>query len=288
MRMVRPGDLVFSYADVLLQGVGIARSHCYTCPRPDEFGHVGELWDIIGWRVDVQFHPFTQPFRPRDALARIQPFLSHRDAPLKENGLGLQHIYLTQLTDNFGNLLVDLVGVPATTLRDAAVAERSADDVLIELDLPGVLEWEEIEAHKIAAAPIPETERRALVKARIGQGLFKEKVSRFEHRCRITGVTNPTHLIASHIKPWRESTNEERLAAGNGLLLTPSIDHLFDRGFITFDDSGDTLISPVADHDSLRRMGVNPTEPPRVGLFNIDQKFFLKHHRTSVFLNGVS
>lgn len=288
MRVVRPGDLVFSYADALLQGVGIARSHCYTCPRPDEFGHVGELWDIIGWRVDVKFHPFIKPFRPRDVLAKIQVFLSHRDAPLNENGLGLQHIYLTQLTDIFGNLLVDLVGVPATAIRDAAVAERSADDLLVESDLPGVMEWEDIETQKIRTATIAETERTALVKARVGQGLFKENVSRFEHRCRITGVTNPAHLIASHIKPWRESTNAERLAAGNGLLLTPSIDHLFDRGFITFDDSGDTIVSPVADHDSLRRMGVNPLEPPRVGVFNIDQKFFLNHHRTSIFLNGVS
>ena len=69
-----------------------------------------------------------------------------------------------------------------------------------------------------------------------------------------------------------------------GLRLTPSIDHLFDRGFISFDDDGETLISPVADRDALRRMGVNPDEPPRVGGFNSDQKFFLNHHRTSIFL----
>jgi len=84
------------------------------------------------------------------------------------------------------------------------------------------------------------------------------------------------------------STNEERLTAGNGLLLTPSIDHLFDRGFISFDDSGDTLISPIADKDSLQRMGVNPERPPRVGAFNSDQKYFLQHHRSSIFLAGVA
>jgi hypothetical protein len=95
-------------------------------------------------------------------------------------------------------------------------------------------------------------------------------------------------LVASHIKPWRESSNEERLSAGNGLLLTPSIDHLFDRGFISFEDSGETLISPVADHDSLRRMGVNVDAPPKVGGFNIDQRSYLKHHRASIFLAGVA
>jgi hypothetical protein len=71
-------------------------------------------------------------------------------------------------------------------------------------------------------------------------------------------------------------------------VITPSIDHLFDRGFISFEDSGETLISPVADPDSLRRMGVNVEAPPRVGGFNSDQCYFLHHHRSSIFLAGVS
>lgn len=81
---------------------------------------------------------------------------------------------------------------------------------------------------------IPETEKTAIIRARRGQGLFKDRVMRIEERCRITGVTNPVHLIASHCKPWRDCTNAERLEGENGLLLTQSIDHLFDRGFIGF------------------------------------------------------
>jgi putative restriction endonuclease len=58
------------------------------------------------------------------------------------------------------------------------------------------------------------------------------------------------NFFASHIKPWCESTNEERLNGENGLLLTPSIDHLFDRGFISFEDNGELLISDVAHKES--------------------------------------
>ena len=47
-----------------------------------------------------------------------------------------------------------------------------------------------------------------------------------------------SHLLASHCKPWRDASNEERLDGENGLLLTPSIDHLFGRGFIAFEDTG--------------------------------------------------
>jgi putative restriction endonuclease len=63
-------------------------------------------------------------------------------------------------------------------------------------------------------------------------------------------VTNPIHLVASHCKPWRDSSNEERINGENGLLLTPTIDHLFDRGFIGFEDNGTLILSPVAHRPS--------------------------------------
>lgn len=68
---------------------------------------------------------------------------------------------------------------------------------------------------------------------------------------RVTKVERLEHLVASHTKPWRDSTNEERLNGENGLLLTPAIDHLFDKGFISFEDKGALVVSPVADRQSL-------------------------------------
>lgn len=78
-----------------------------------------------------------------------------------------------------------------------------------------------IEQRRITFINLPPTTREALISARVGQGLFKQRISQYEHACRITAVNNPVHLIASHIKPWRESNNDERLHEGNGLLLTP-------------------------------------------------------------------
>jgi len=86
------------------------------------------------------------------------------------------------------------------------------------------------------------------------------------------GRENPVHLVASHCKPWRDSTNEERLNGENGLLLTPSIDHLFDRGFISFENTGKLIISPVAHRPSLERMGINTTNVVNVGGFTSGQK----------------
>jgi putative restriction endonuclease len=103
-------------------------------------------------------------------------------------------------------------------------------------------------------------------------------------RCRVTGVSNPEHLRASHCKPWRDSNNDERLSGENGLLLTPSIDHLFDRGFISFSAEGNLIVSPVAHRPSLERMGVRPAEVVKVGHFSEGQRRFLAYHRDSVLL----
>ena len=126
------------------------------------------------------------------------------------------------------------------------------------------------------------TEREAIVRARRGQGVFRQNVARVEPRCRVTGVTNPAYLIASHIKPWRHATNQERLSGDNGLLLAPQADFLFDRGFISFSD-GRVLVSPVADEKSLVKLGLDPDRPPEVGDFSDTQERFLEFHRREIF-----
>src|SRR5687768_1513924 len=72
------------------------------------------------------------------------------------------------------------------------------------------------------------TFREQLVRARRGQGVFRANVLLREESCRVTHVSEPRHLKASHIKPWRDATDAERLDGANGLLLSPHIDHLFD------------------------------------------------------------
>ncbi len=177
-------------------------------------------------------------------------------------------------------VLIGLIGKEIEPLALAAsrVKPVAADD----LD-----SWEhKIEQELENDSTIQETDRLAIICARNGQGLFKERVSTIESRCRITGVDNPVHLIASHCKPWRDSTNEERLNAENGLLLTPSIDHLFDRGFIGFEDDGKLIISPVARRPSLQRMGIDTNKVINVGGFTSGQKHFLDFHRNAVLLQS--
>jgi hypothetical protein len=69
-------------------------------------------------------------------------------------------------------------------------------------------------------------------------------------------------------------------------LLTPTIDHLFDRGFISFGGRGRLLVSPVAHRPSLERMGVRTDVAVEVGPFTDGQRRFLEWHQENVFLES--
>lgn len=283
MREVAPGDVVFSFAEALIKAIGIVASYAYEAPKPLEFGQAGAYWDRIGWRVDVRFVELRLPIRPSESMAVLTPLLPKRYAPLRANGGGLQNLYLTTISERFAATLIDLIGAEA---RDIVLGRRVAEELLARPGI-GLVEWEEHEIERVQSdIRIPDTTRQALVLARRGQGLFKDRVREIERACRITGVDRAEHLRASHCKPWRDSTNDERLDGENGLLLTPNADHLFDRGFIGFEDDGDVLISPVAHLESLARLGINPGRPPNVGRFSQGQRRYLEFHRENVLLRS--
>jgi putative restriction endonuclease len=284
MREVSPGDLIFSFVDTRVAAIGIARSYCWECPKPVEFGTAGLYWENVGWRVNVSFTTLLNKVRPKDHMGVLRSILPERYSPLQPNGNGIHSIYLTELSQDFAAVLAGLIGEEARSLTPNADTIVAVDKARIvtgdDLDV-----WERrLEEQVETDATVPETDREAIIRARRGQGLFKQRVMRIETRCRITGVGNPNHLLASHCKPWRDSSNEERLNGENGLLLTPSIDHLFDRGFIGFEDSGDLIISPVAHRPSLQKMGVQTERAINVGPFSEGQRQFLEFHPNSVLL----
>jgi putative restriction endonuclease len=264
--------------DTRIQAVGIAESYCWESPKPLEFGTAGQNWENIGWKVKVAFTPLSAKIRPKDHIDILRPLLPERYSPLQPSGNGLQSVYLTEIPASLAEVLMGLIGAEVEPL--ALAAKSTKPIVADDLDL-----WEgRIEREVATDKTPPETDRRAIIRARRGQGLFKDRVSQIESRCRITGVQNPVHLVASHCKPWRDSTNEERLNGENGLLLTPSIDHLFDRGFIGFENNGSLIISPVAHRPSLERMGIDTDTPVNVGGFTSGQRAFLEFHRNAVLL----
>lgn len=128
---------------------------------------------------------------------------------------------------------------------------------------------------------LPYTEREAIVKARIGQGRFRESLIDYWAACAVTGCSEVALLRASHIKPWAKATLEERLSLYNGLLLSPALDACFDSGYVSFDDEGKILISEHFKADDARCLGVH--SDMCLKRIEPEHKKYLGFHREHVF-----
>lgn len=280
VRAAAPGDLILSYAGGLIGAVGRVADHAFPAPRPAGFGQADAPHGPDGWRLPVHWVPVDPPVRPAPLyVTDLAPLMPARHAPLNALGRGEQKAYLSEISRPlFERVLqgarVDLAALDAAdTAPLAFVVQREAVDDAI--------------AGAILADPdLTATQKQQLVTARKGQGIFRQRVLALEPRCRVTGVTNPWLLIASHIRPWRScATAAQRLDGANGLMLTPDVDRLFDRGLISFGNTGDVQVSPALPQADLTAMGLEGLAERSVGPFTPAQAEYLDWHRRWVFVS---
>ena len=273
MREVSPGDVVFSFCDTRIKAIGVVTGGAQTGPKPD-FGNAGLNWSKEGWFVPVDYCSLNNQIRPKEHAAILRPFLPARYSPLQESGDGLQSVYLAEVPQSLADALIGLIG---QSYWDA----YSAIAVLKTVPEPTDSEA----AAAVNATLIGPTFREQIVRARRGQGVFRANVLLREDSCRVTHVSEPRHLKASHIKPWRDASDAERLDGSNGLLLSPHIDHLFDEGYITFSGNQELVIVPEVRDKLLDAWGIDAGV--RVGEFTREQNAYLEYHRTSVFKHAL-
>ena len=279
--MVRaePGDLVLSYADGVIGHVGCVTDFALTAPKPETLGSVGGYWGAEGWLLPTAWTAVSPSIRPKDFIDKLGPLLPAKYSPIDpESGNGRQKAYLAEIS----SAAFDLVMSQSTTT--ANVLTPIVENVGTS-QFPSLLD-DIVQKAVLSDPALDATEKEQVVKARKGQGIFRSNVCKVESACRVTGVTNPNLLIASHIKPWRScETSLERLDGHNGFLMTPDVDRLFDRGFITFESDGAIRVSPRIPTTDLNAMGVDASA--RVGAFTNPQEQYLAYHRASVFMKPI-
>ncbi|OMF90429.1 HNH endonuclease [Paenibacillus sp. FSL R7-0337] len=139
-----------------------------------------------------------------------------------------------------------------------------------------VKEMEDL-AKEVNSMPLSSTEKEQLIKVRIGQGKFKRDLLKLSDKCRLCSIADERFLIGSHIKPWSKcDLSDERIDPYNGFLLCPNHDSLFDKGFISFQDSGKIMISPSLDTTTKRFLNVYDTDVIPVDDRNLP---YLQWHR---------
>jgi len=128
------------------------------------------------------------------------------------------------------------------------------------------------------------TERQTLIQARVGQGMYREGLlKKYHSRCIITQINLPEILIASHIKPWSVSDNQERITPENGLLLSATYDRLFDQGLISFENDGRILLSSMITTDNAQKLKIDNGKKYDIQ-YNPSMKDFLAYHRDVIFV----
>jgi len=123
-----------------------------------------------------------------------------------------------------------------------------------------------------------ETEKSTYINARVGQGKYRKDLINYWGQCALTGFKDTRFLVASHIKPWRQSEPRERLDQYNGLLLLPNLDKAFDLGFITFSEVGQIIVSSSLENTEI--IGVE--KAMRLDLTD-QHRSYMAFHRETVF-----
>lgn len=129
---------------------------------------------------------------------------------------------------------------------------------------------------------VSESEKESYVKVRLTQGKFKNRLMEKYDNCLICSIENPKLLIGSHIKPWKNSNNYERVDVNNGLLLCPNHDKLFDRGLVSFNAEGRIMLSPALEKfNDNRQLLLNNLDCIQI---SNDSYQYLSYHRKNVFV----
>jgi putative restriction endonuclease len=262
---------VFSFADAVVGAVGMVLGRARETPEPRAPGATqSKRKRNPGWQVPVRFVELERPLRTMEHATVLASVLPKKNSPLRASGIGVRGIYLSAVPEAMVILLRRLLDGQVEGIEEkirSAVGSELLDE-----------RTEETIRQRTDIGPV---EKERLIRARYGQGPYRRHLEEIESGCRLTGLLDRRHLRASHIKPWRESDDREKLDGFNGLLFSPHIGHLFDRGYVSFSDAGELLVSR---HLNPRVLNVwHIALPTKVEAFKPEQCAYLDYHRREVF-----
>jgi hypothetical protein len=268
---VQPGDVVFSFADGVVGAIGMALGRAKEAPEPA----TGQATPrkrkaTMGWQLPVRFVGLARPLSTMEHAGELASVLPGNHSPLRPTGVGVRGVYLSAVPDAMVIVLRRLLEGQVeqaeekirTSVGTELLDDRAEEMIRLRTDLGPV-------------------EKENLIRARLGQGVYRRNVEEIEGGCRLTQLLDRRHLVASHIKPWRESDDAEKLDGYNGLLFSPHVAQLFDRGYVSFADDGELLVSRHLNPRVLKAWRI--ATPAKVEAFRPEQCAYLAYHRREVF-----
>jgi len=252
--------------------------------------------DLIKYlqEVKIEYENPEQPYKNKQTMAKEWEKYFEEICKMKEDILEfhLQHqsqiagprVYVNSEDEIYK--IIRKVSLPDITYLSALKIKSKSGEILYYFRLfADYFEEEkkdkEIEK-EIKESKISDTEKETIVKARKGQGKYREGVLQECPYCPITMVSDDRLLIASHIKPWAKSETREKTDPKNGFMFTPTYDFLFDRGFITFTNDQKMIVSPWLSKMTCSKLNlVDGKKYPL--LLVVGKEYYLDYHRTKIF-----
>lgn len=255
VREVKKGDIIFCHKRGAILSIAIALKDAYFSKRPEN--RVFNERKDEGYKIDVDLEEFEVPISTEEFKEQFISLYNNRCNPkvFTEKKQATQQ-YMAFIPDGAGALILECLGDASIRIHEKLELLNVSNDI----------------------SKSKPTFKQALIKARVGQGQFRNAVlNLWESTCPITKINKPELLVASHIVSWQLSNNEEKLDQFNGFPLSPDVDKLFDKGFISFSDAGEIIQhQSIKDTDILRKLGIDKANKIDLKEGNIP---YLKRHR---------
>lgn len=250
---VKAGDVIFCNVNGNLIYVAVAKSDAFASKRPTS--PVFREWDDDGFRVDVEVTTLNPPISINQFRQTLIDIHNEQCKPvLFTKGGDLAQQYLVALPQGAGAVIMGALGEAEFEVEKNTTVNSGKK--------------------KLSAGGVRET----VAQARIGQGQFRDDVlALWNYACPVTGVSKIEVLTASHVVPWSLSSDTEKIDPYNGFPFSPSVDKLFDRGYISFDSQGKLLVSSSIATSELTRLGI-PLQAV-IAPLNANQQAYLARHR---------
>ncbi|MBB1306723.1 HNH endonuclease [Pseudoalteromonas sp. SR43-5] len=253
---VQKGDILFCNYKGSLIHIAVASKGAYESDRPENRNF--DQWKKDGYKIDIDLHTLAYPIPNSDFKDEFIPMFNDKCAPkLFAQNKSVSQKYMVKLPSAAGVFLLGLVGDDALNIQYSIASNSDRD----------------------SNQTVPEGyNKEVAAKARVGQGKFRQNVmALWNDTCAVTGLDIKMLLTASHILPWQLSNPHQKVDKFNGLALSPNIDKLFDKGFISFDEKGDILIKNSLSADALKAVGVDK----HMAIKNLTKEHlaYLKEHR---------
>lgn len=268
MKEIKKGDIIFNSYKGQLVSILIAKENCKEHERPTVLDQL-ELWEKEGWMVNAEYINLNVPIIYKDYIETILELQDEKYAPFNKAGRGNTG-YLFRVSTELANFLFRIIEKKNGYTREKFEIGNNNEEQFTK----------QIEKDLDSSIILDKTDKELIIKARIGQSTFKRNLLAIEKKCRLCGVSDTRFLVASHIKPWSKSNNQERLDINNGLLFCPNHDALFDKGYISFTDDGIIMISPSLDESTEIFLNINETMKINM---NETQRQYMKWHRENIF-----